>query len=218
MFPRWFILQPVQRRLKPIPHEWLRLPSMKMARASASASLVDGKIYMFGRLGDEADSSNSAESGGRWVDEEDQIFAYSPSTGMFFPNGKIDSKAGHMNDWCLIGDFLFCPVADRRILRCEPDELNWKKVEGLKELRDPNTKLRYDITKLTLNSAGSIVIFWTAQLQDHESLWELCSAEISLQIRNGCEMWGTIQWAAPVLDPLSHPYDVKVLYSTSVYV
>ncbi|CAA7015078.1 unnamed protein product [Microthlaspi erraticum] len=102
--PRWFILHPLQRRLKALPvyhapessssfvtlglgvyvigglvngkptsdvsyfdcyeHTMYSMPPMKMARASASARLIDGKIYVFGGLGvdeAEADSSNWAE-------------------------------------------------------------------------------------------------------------------------------------------------------------
>ncbi|CDY47742.1 BnaA02g16530D [Brassica napus] len=99
--PRWFILHPVKRQLKPLlplwctesgssfmvvdwgifiigglvngkptsnvtmfdcfEHAWYKIPPMKMARAFASANVIDGKLYVFGGCGDDVDSSNWAE-------------------------------------------------------------------------------------------------------------------------------------------------------------
>ena len=93
-------------------HTWRPVPSMKMARAGASASLVDGKIYVVGGCVGDADSSNWAEvfdpktqTWGNWfipklscnihqsvvieekkvygVDEEHRSFYFMPSESMF---------------------------------------------------------------------------------------------------------------------------------------
>ncbi|CAH8334550.1 unnamed protein product [Eruca vesicaria subsp. sativa] len=42
-------------------HGWYKIPPMKMPRAFASASIIDGKLYVFGGCGDDVDSSNWAE-------------------------------------------------------------------------------------------------------------------------------------------------------------
>ncbi|KFK32623.1 hypothetical protein AALP_AA6G267600 [Arabis alpina] len=305
--PRWFILHPVQRRLKPIcphlyqypdssfsfvkmhygifiigglvngkpicdvsffdcfEHKWHCIRPMKMARASASASLIDMKIYVFGGCGDEADSSNWAEvfdfNTGTWeflfvplprpkkiqqsvvinnevyaIDEDSQILSFSPSKATFM-SGKTDFKAGSRDDWCLIGGILFCRGTRGRILWCLPHELDWKQVMGLEELQhclpsekeleevEHGTKVDYDISKLSRNSAGNIVIFSYAQRQGPESL-ELWSAEISLEhtefeisegleVSKGVEVRGKIEWSGAVykLDPFA---SVKILFAGSV--
>ncbi|KAL1188874.1 F-box/kelch-repeat protein SKIP6 [Cardamine amara subsp. amara] len=240
---------------------WRRGPSMKMARASASASLVDGKIYVFGGCKEEADSSNWAEvfnvKTQTWckfitpkmahniqqsvsieekkiyaVDEDDQSFYLLPSEDKSWRSGKRDSKLGNRNDWCAIGKLLYCRGTRGRILWCEPDDLDWKEVKGLDNLRlplfglrdtipdyhrPPKMKVRYDISKVCSNS-GNIVIFWNAHSGDPESL-ELWSAEISMENRQGGEIWGKVEWSGPVfkLDPLLNSFSVKVLYSASVH-
>lgn len=119
---------------------------------------------------------------------------------------------------------------------CEPDELDWKEVKGLEKLQQSLSgsrilcsinptqvpfipcKVKYCISRLSSNSAGNIVIFWTAQLENSESL-EVWSAEISLERREGGEVWGNIEVSNAVfkLDPLSLSYSVKVLFSASVH-
>ncbi|XP_010445367.1 PREDICTED: F-box/kelch-repeat protein At5g49000-like [Camelina sativa] len=181
-------------------HKWYLLPPMKMARASPSAGLMltdsDGcKIYVFGGLGDDvADSSNWAEvfdiSTQNWdfffvftpkmllniqqsvlmiikeeeevyaVDEDGQNFSFSPKT--------IGVSLGHS---CSA-----VPPAGR-ILWCLPDDLHWKEVKGLQQLR----QWGFDITKLCTSPAGKIVIF----SKPHPHSLELCSTEISISLVKG---------------------------------
>uniref|UniRef100_A0A1J3CRL6 F-box/kelch-repeat protein n=1 Tax=Noccaea caerulescens TaxID=107243 RepID=A0A1J3CRL6_NOCCA len=299
--PRWFVLHPVQRRLKALPWNnnvyqappdssssfvtvgrgvyvigglvngkptwhvsffdcyertvsWM--PSMKMARASASANLIDGKIYVFGGLRDsDSDSSNWAEvfdlETKTWdlllfvstpkmplniqhsvvididgekkvfaVDKDGQDLSFSPSKSVFSTDGVLESNPGGRDDWCVSKrKVLFCRGSGGRILWAFPGQLCWKELQYQK-LR-PNL-VNYGITKLCLNSAGNIVIFWNAQPQGPES-FELWSAEISLDLRKiilsqdftTYEMWGEFEWFAPVLKPA--PHRVEVLFAGSVY-
>ncbi|XP_010431680.1 PREDICTED: F-box/kelch-repeat protein SKIP6-like [Camelina sativa] len=236
---------------------WDRVPSLKVARASPAASLLNGKIYVFG--GCEEFGSNWAEvfnlKTQTWntltireiphgihqsvvieqkvyaVDEEEQSLYFLPSEGTWRKGKKQDSKPGNRNDWCAIGNLLYCRGTRGRILWCEPDELDWKEVKGLEEfqlslsgsillcLHSVPTEVKYDISRLCSNSAGNIVIFWNAHLGVPESL-ELWSAEISMERRQGDEVWGKVVRSGAVykLEPLSHSYSVKVLYSASVNV
>ncbi|WZZ68748.1 hypothetical protein YC2023_080118 [Brassica napus] len=143
---------------------WSSLPDA-VARASASASLVDGKIYVFGGCGDDSNSSNWAEvcdpKTQTWrtfvtpkmfhtidqsvviqgtkvyaVDEEEQSFYFLPSECTSWTSGKRDTMPGYRSDWCAIGELLFCRGTRGRILWCEPDELDWKEVKGLAELQE----------------------------------------------------------------------------------
>ncbi|XP_010474570.1 PREDICTED: putative F-box/kelch-repeat protein At3g24610 [Camelina sativa] len=236
---------------------WHRVPSLKVARASPAVSLLNGKIYVFG--GCEEFGSNWAEvfnlKTQTWntltipeiphgihqsvviehkvyaVDEEEQSLYFLPSEGTWRKGKKQDSKPGNRHDWCAIGNLLYCRGTHGRILWCEPDELDWKKVKGLEEfqrslsgsillcLHSVPTKVKYDISRLGSNSAGNIVIFWNAHLGDPESL-ELWSDEISMERRQGDEVWGKVVWFGAVykVDPLSHSYSVQVLHSASINV
>ena len=177
------------------------------------------------------------------VDEEHRSFYFMPSESMFLTMIKIDSKPGHRNDWCALGKLLYCRDTRGRILWCEPDELDWKEVKGLEELQQSlfssssssssssrqvrhtlnpcTTNVKSDIIRLSSNSDGNIVIFWNAHHEDPESL-ELWCAEISVERREGSDVWGKIEWSDVIfkLDPRSHSYSssIKVLYSASVHV
>ncbi|ESQ38565.1 hypothetical protein EUTSA_v10029391mg, partial [Eutrema salsugineum] len=136
------------------------------------------------------------------VDKDGQDFSFSPSNKpMFVENGKTDSKPGYRNDWCLIGNVLFCHGTGGKILWCLPKEFDWKEVKGLEKLQY-YIPWGYDISKLCINSAeNKIVIFWKARPQGPE-IMELRSAEISVGERRGpeeWEVWGKIEWIGAVL-------------------
>ncbi|WZZ06705.1 hypothetical protein YC2023_092626 [Brassica napus] len=223
-------------------HTWSRVPSMNMPRASASASLVDGKIYVFGGCGgDDSNSSNWAEvfdpKTQTWrtfvtpnmshsidqsaviqgkkvyaVDEEDQSFYFLPSECPSWTRGKRDTMPGYRSD---------CEVKGLEELQesfCGSRHVMDYGKKVYEPCKPTKTDIKYDISKLCCNSAGNIVIFWNTQLEYPEGL-ELRSAEISLERHEGGEIWGKIEWSGVILrdDPLSYSFSLKVLYSAPVY-
>ncbi|CAH2078344.1 unnamed protein product, partial [Thlaspi arvense] len=65
----------------------------------------------------------------------------------------MDPKAGSRNDWCVIGQELYCRDTCGRILWCDPRRLDWKEVKGLKELQDHDhlsrMRRRWGLAKIT---------------------------------------------------------------------
>ncbi|EOA18816.1 hypothetical protein CARUB_v10007429mg, partial [Capsella rubella] len=199
-------------------HTWHRFKSMNMPRASALASSVDGKIYVFG-------GSKNYDTSAEVFDPKTQTwtphFRSNQSWDIDTPHNndipdhvvmvierKQDSplyeeygsfyflasdEIGSKTDWCIIEKQVYYRSTRGKILWCELDELrDWKEVK-----------------------AGNIVIFWISESLD---LW---SAEIYVERREGGETWGKIKWSNVVfkVDPFSNPsYGVKILYCASVFV
>ncbi|KAH0941546.1 hypothetical protein HID58_001183 [Brassica napus] len=183
-------------------HTWHGVPSMKMARASASVSLVDGKIHVFGGVEDCPNSADSKEvfdpntqTWESWLpyyvetktyaldiqqsvvlDDNGQSFYIVPSDSISL--GETDSKQpGHRKDWCVIGKELYCRGTRGRILWCDPRNLEWKRVKGWEELD---------------------YLFW-CWLDDIEGNVELWCAEIYVERRKGGEVWGKCEWSDAVV-------------------
>ncbi|KAG7546692.1 Kelch repeat type 1 [Arabidopsis suecica] len=224
-------------------HTWHRIKSMNRPRASASACFVDGKIYVFGGSENCAHEDTWAEL----FDPETQTWApllclrkdwdfETPEYKNIYQSVVIEGQKifgldekgqgfyflssdqiGNRNDWCIIDKLFYCHGTRGKILWCQPDDLDWKEVKGLEKLQHSLSSSRnsFNINKLCSNSAGNIVIFWIGQSLD------LCSAEISVERRNGGEIWGKIEWSGVAfeVDSLLHSsYGFKVLFSASVYV
>ncbi|XP_023635458.1 putative F-box/kelch-repeat protein At3g24610 [Capsella rubella] len=199
---------------------------MNMPRASALASSVDGKIYVFG-------GSKNYDTSAEVFDPKTQTWTPHFHHVVMVIERKQDSplyeeygsfyflasdEIGSKTDWCIIEKQVYYRSTRGKILWCELDELrDWKEVKGLEELRHSFSSSRHSfhIVKLCNNSAGNIVIFWISESLD---LW---SAEIYVERREGGETWGKIKWSNVVfkVDPFSNPsYGVKILYCASVFV
>ncbi|CAA7053581.1 unnamed protein product [Microthlaspi erraticum] len=160
------------------------------------------------------------------VDEKHQCMYLFPVKSMFWDMGppRRGFEPGDRNDLCYIGEILYCRASHGRVMWCDLEEFEWKEVKGLEDLLQPREELCtikqctimpcqvecYDILRLGRNSVGNIVIFWN----DSER-FELWSAEISVEKREGSEVWGKIEWSHPVFE-LEFLSEVEVLFSASV--
>ncbi|EOA22166.1 hypothetical protein CARUB_v10002734mg [Capsella rubella] len=96
-------------------------------------------------------------------------------------------------------------------------------VDKIKHGITPQTKPMFSISheledllpgaRLSNSGGGNIMPFWDIIEGDHLEIW---CAEISLERRQGGDVWGNIEWsnAVMIIDPFLDRY--KVLYSASV--
>ncbi|ESQ53344.1 hypothetical protein EUTSA_v10027306mg [Eutrema salsugineum] len=198
-------------------HTWRRLHSMRVARAYAAAGFVDDKkIYVIGGIiHDSVDRDDKIYV----VDATDRTFYYSPSEGRWGRGNRGHVKE-NPRDWCMIGDLLYCLSRHGTIFWCEPDELDWRQPEVMMQTKEVKGlgSLFFQSARLLpgarlSSSGGNIVLFWDVAEGDHLEIWY---AEISLERRQGGEIWGNIEWSSLVMivDPFLGRY--KVLHSVSV--
>ncbi|KAL0817623.1 hypothetical protein Bca101_074067 [Brassica carinata] len=219
-------------------HTWNRAPSMKMPRASASANLVDGRIYVSGGCVEEkANPINWSEvfdlktqTWGHWylpklrfsfcqsvvIEEEKKVYAVDEGRRSFYllPSECLFWRFSKTSD-----DFIpgtrndWCAIGKLLFCRGTCGRILWCEPSELLWKPVMGLEEHYDICRLSTNSAGNIVIFWNSHLRQ---TW-LWSAEISLRREQG-EIWGKMEWSDAVfkLDSLSH--SSKILFSASVLV
>lgn len=219
-------------------HTWSRAPSMKMPRASASANLVDGRIYVSGGcVKEKANPTNWSEvfdlktqTWGHWylpklrfsichsvvIEEEKKVYAVDEARRSFY---LLPSKCLFWRFTKPDDDFIpetrndWCVIGKRLFCRGACGRILWCEPNELRWKPVKGLEELYDICRLSSNSAGNIVIFWNSHLRQ---TW-LWSAEISLQGPKQGELWGKIEWSDAVfkLDTLSHS---SLLFSASVLV
>ncbi|CAN7106948.1 unnamed protein product, partial [Brassica rapa subsp. narinosa] len=202
--PRWFILNPVHRRLRPIHLKSCKAPP----ESSSSFVLMSFGVFNIGGLVNGKPTSDVSFldcSNHTWHSVTLMKMARASASAHSI-NRKIYVLGGCGDDadssnWAEVFD-----------LETETWEF-LSEVKGLEELSE------YDISKLCRKCVKkkNIVVFWNSRSLGSESL-ELWSAEISLEVRDGHELWGKIEWSGSVfkLDPHSHSYGIKVLYAESI--
>ncbi|EOA34062.1 hypothetical protein CARUB_v10021570mg [Capsella rubella] len=222
---------------------WCRTPSMGVARASAAAGVVGGKIYVFGGCED-VDCSNWAEvfdpktqtwetlvpmpdrnEGDNLIREtlvmEEKVCAVSLWDGSLYYSPR-EGKWGRKKKpetqsfYCVVDKVLYSCDKFGNLVWRESEELEWKEVKGLTALRSSaNEKC---VSKLS-NFGVNIVV--SSVRATFDVWWDVWCTEISLERREEeGEIWGTIvSGAVTVVDhvPSGH-VPVEVLCSATVYV
>ncbi|XP_024005581.1 F-box/kelch-repeat protein At4g39560 isoform X2 [Eutrema salsugineum] len=142
-------------------HTWTNLPSMGVARESAAAGVVDGKIYVFGgcedwdspRWGEVFDPKKQTWDAlpmppGQYslrfhlIYEsaviEDKVSAVNASArGLFYVPSEGKWKEGNRDTlgvkkgWYVIDNVIYCCEFGGKILWCEASELEWRQPEAM---------------------------------------------------------------------------------------
>ncbi|KAG7550631.1 Kelch repeat type 1 [Arabidopsis thaliana x Arabidopsis arenosa] len=152
------------------------------------------------------------------VDEDGQLFNSSTSEWKFEANGTTESNLENRNDWLFADHTLFCRGTGGKILWRFPVDLDWNEVKGLEELQQQHSG--FDIIKLCVYSSDSMAIFWEARPQGPDQILELWCAQISMtkHPQGGVlEIWGNIEWSAPVLSDSSYT-GLNLLFAGSISV
>ncbi|XP_056860327.1 F-box/kelch-repeat protein At4g39560-like [Raphanus sativus] len=209
-------------------HTWSTLPSMGMARYSAVAGVVDGRIYVFGGC--------EGRESGKWgevfdpkqqtwdalpmppprcdfplvcesiVIEEQKVVVMN-GLGICLSYIPSESKwkkgyrdiSGIKRCWHVIDNVVYCSLSGGQILWCEPSELEWNEKMEWREVMG--------LESLRDTLAASKMVNYGGGL-------EIWCAEISLEIRKKtCEIIGNIVWSEAVmtLDPPPHQHHCKIL-------
>ncbi|XP_013624637.1 PREDICTED: putative F-box/kelch-repeat protein At3g24610 [Brassica oleracea var. oleracea] len=192
-------------------HTWHSVPSMKMARASASVSLVDEgwRIAQTGQTQKRCSIQTLKLGSHAWLPYyvETKTYALDIQQSVVLDDNGTSTIFAVDED----GQSFYIVPSDGISL----GETNSKQPGHRKDWCVIGKEL------LLCNSAGNIVIFWNKQLDDIEGNVELWCAEISVERRKGGEVWGKCEWSDAVVKlypDFSHAYTVEVLYAASVYV
>lgn len=202
---------------------------------SPAVSLVDGKIYVAGRCEDPrsvdwvevfdpktgtwgnvvnpgTETRPRAEVRSFGIEGKlyllgDENVVYNPKEARWNPIGLGMDMAFAANfDYCVIGDVMFL-WDDREFRWYDSKASSWKRLRGVEDLPDFGGYCRM------VDHGGKIVLLWDDYLRSEHVAW---CAEIALEMRDGDEMWGVVEWLDVVLS-LNEPFrmfDAVVLSAT----
>ncbi|XP_010474363.1 PREDICTED: F-box/kelch-repeat protein At4g39560-like [Camelina sativa] len=201
---------------------WRHAPSMGVARASAAAGVVGGKIYVFGGC-ERFDCSNWAEVFDPKTQTWDVLVPMpdrNEGDNLIRETLVIEEKVYAVTLWD--GSFYYSP---REVWR-DSEELEWKEVKGLKALRlnfPSSASFRSSANERCVSKLSSfgVNIVVSSVRATFDVWWDVWCTEISLEKREEeGEIWGTIESeAVTVVDHVpSGRVPVEVLCSVTVYV
>ncbi|XP_018463206.2 F-box/kelch-repeat protein At4g38940-like [Raphanus sativus] len=212
-----------------VSHTVQRLPSMPVIVSNTMADIIDGRIYVigYGNHNDwkmkmevfnteiqtwEPGMMMSLDKDARYIYNNscvamaDKIytknsinsFVYDPKENKWETDEMLDLKIWH--NACIVDDVLY-------YLDCYGGELRaydrkkryWQVVKGLEALLSETASVRQrseDWSPQTFSYDGKLALFFPREDSCHKKIW---CAEISLERRQGGEIWGKVDWRGGLL-------------------
>ncbi|CAA7037992.1 unnamed protein product [Microthlaspi erraticum] len=206
-------------------HTVQTLPSMPIHMTDTVAGFIDGKIYVIGYsyiykgtvmvvfntetlmwepemtkqyidLSDTEEPSYVVVMGNKIYtpdNEDDLVFKPVESTWESIRSGMLNYE--NWENTCVVDDVLYCYVYQKHLRMYDPNKRCWGVVNGLEDLW---AKTKWSERRsMTLSYGGKLALFFT-KLESGEKRQIWC-AEISLERRQGGEIWGKVEWCGEVL-------------------
>ncbi|KAG2308650.1 hypothetical protein Bca52824_028398 [Brassica carinata] len=192
-------------------HTVRSLPSMPAPLAHTVADVIDGRIYVIGRHHRDLDkmmvvvfntetqkwepekTTCDVEAGDSYHGNFDSSYVYEPKERKWVTDEVMNGKEWRYG--CVVDDVLYyyeCEEEDeeRDQLRAfDRKERCWRVVKGLEALL---TETRNSLWSHTENYGGKLALFFPkVDKRRREEIW---CAEISLERRQGGEIWGKVEW------------------------
>uniref|UniRef100_A0A1J3K9L8 F-box/kelch-repeat protein n=1 Tax=Noccaea caerulescens TaxID=107243 RepID=A0A1J3K9L8_NOCCA len=140
---------------------------------------------------------------------QNSIF-YHPKERTWGKDEMLDSKMWNFANACVVDDVLYYYDASENCLRTyDPNKRCWGVVNGLDDLLvTTRGSLR---GSETVSYSGKLALFFLKEAVRGNGIW---CAEISLETRQGGEIWGKVEWCHQVLiveDEFAFEFPIKLL-------
>ncbi|KAJ4884172.1 F-box/kelch-repeat protein [Raphanus sativus] len=200
-------------------HTVQHLPRMPVPMSNTAADVICGRIYVIGCISSKSKAMVVFDTQTQtWVTMpgmelyDNDVDAYTSLVVMggklyargFQDNFAYDPKESKretdevvsLNYWddenaCVVDDVLYFYDWSGKLRAYDPERKCWVVVKGLDDLSAWTRRVGCFLGVTTSNYAGKLVLFFRSR----EIIGEICCAEISLERRKGCQIWGRIdQW------------------------
>ncbi|CAH8387607.1 unnamed protein product [Eruca vesicaria subsp. sativa] len=221
-------------------HTLQRLPNIPTPLELTVAGVIDGKIYVVGQCRTKSTvmmvfdtethmweepglikpdiSSEEWEISCTVVVMAEKIyircghdsFVYVPKESKWETDEMLDSKDWDGGSQCVVDDVLYYYDDHEECLRAyDPKQKCWGVVKGLEGLLAEMGRLYWSKTACF---GRELALYFRQTGEEPSKMW---CAEISLEKRQGGEIWGTIEWCDQVIDAAG-PFDFRVFVSVMV--
>ncbi|CAA7037987.1 unnamed protein product [Microthlaspi erraticum] len=182
------------------------LPSMPIPNIWSIAGVIDGKIYVTGYY--ESDFQKILMKL-YMRDHDDNSFVYDPKKSKWGTDEMMNSKK--WKNACVVDDVLYYYDGEGKHLRMyDPTHKCWGVVNGLEELL---LETRCFLRLVAAGNGGKLVLLFPngpgPNIGRTVEIW-CAEISISLERRQGEEIWGKIEWCGQVLGP-DHFYSAAPL-------